>query len=83
MKELSSLTHAHLDFETNEMLIKRYFWELAFFFVIIGSNMVINQFMVHAYMKFMKYNNNFSFYIIRKTKIFHNFLREEKLDEGV
>ena len=46
--------------------------------------MVINQFMVHAYMKFMKYNNNnFSFYIIRKTKIFHNFLREEKLDEGV
>ena len=40
--------------------------------------------MVHAYMKFMKYNNNnFSFYIIRKTKIFHNFLREEKLDEGV
>ena len=45
--------------------------------------MVINQFMVHAYMKFMKNNNNFIFYTFRKTKIFHIFLREEKPDEGV
>ena len=46
--------------------------------------MVVNQFMVHAYMKFVKKNNFFFLlYIIRKTKKFHIVLRKEKLDGGV
>jgi len=45
--------------------------------------MVVNQFMVHAYMKFVKKKIIFLLYIIIKTKIFHIVLRKEKQDGGV